>query len=414
MILREPSRRRLLSTNSGITVLDQGVSSLSNLLISVLVAKSVGIEEFGVYALVIATYGLVLDSARALIGETLLIRRPALLESGRAVDQQCLGIALIIGGSASIVLVPLLLVDGLVPFGVLGTVFPLLIVQDIQRYVFFAEGRPRLALASDLLWLGVLALCGTGALLLGGGGVSFWVGLWGVSAGFSFAVLTLATRVIPKFAGATKWDKQSRTVALQLFGDFAVTSGSVQMFTFLIPVVGSLTILGAYKAAQVAVGPLRMLFPAGLIVGLPIVSQLYDKGKHRKILEQGGAISLILFFAGGLYTVAIAALPIAWGMALLGPSWVGGSELVVYVSIWATLVGVARGAGIVLRGTLHTKRNLWTRIALTPTNILLPLIGTALYGIVGLGVGLVLGSVIFAGVYWLVAVETVWRGRIRA
>ena len=175
----ESSRRRLLSTNSGITVLDQGVSSLSNLFISVLVAKSVGIEEFGVYALVIATYGLVLNSARALIGETLLIRRQALLERGRAVDQQCLGIALIIGGSASIVLVPLLLVDGLVPFGVLGTVFPLLIVQDIQRYVFFAEGRPRLALASDLLWLGVLALCGSVVLLLGGGGVSLWVGLLG-------------------------------------------------------------------------------------------------------------------------------------------------------------------------------------------------------------------------------------------
>jgi hypothetical protein len=67
-VLRRPQMRR-----RALALADQGVSSLSNVVVAVLVARAFGgPAHFGAFSLAMVAYQIVLGSLRALVGEPLL------------------------------------------------------------------------------------------------------------------------------------------------------------------------------------------------------------------------------------------------------------------------------------------------------------------------------------------------------
>src|SRR5215203_3188865 len=68
-----PRAGRAMSSGRVDGVLDQGLSSISNLLLALLVARFASVRDFGVFAVVSAMYWLFLGVNRSLVGEPRLV-----------------------------------------------------------------------------------------------------------------------------------------------------------------------------------------------------------------------------------------------------------------------------------------------------------------------------------------------------
>ena len=65
---------RRVSSRLSWGVADQGASSLTNFLLNIFVARTLGAEQFGAFALAYVTYGFALNASRGLSIEPLLVR----------------------------------------------------------------------------------------------------------------------------------------------------------------------------------------------------------------------------------------------------------------------------------------------------------------------------------------------------
>ena len=134
------------------TVVDQGLSALTNLFLSILVARSATADGFGAFAIAFLVYGLVIGLARAFIGMPLQIS----YSSSTAIELRepvrlALGAAVIFGTAAAL----LAFIAGAALRGesgialiTLGVWLPTLVLQDTCRMALFAGGAPKLALRS--------------------------------------------------------------------------------------------------------------------------------------------------------------------------------------------------------------------------------------------------------------------------
>ncbi len=125
-------------------VLDQGISSLSNFALGLFVARSFGASNFGAFTLAYITYTFVINAARGLATDPLLVRYSGdVSRRWRRATSAATGTALLVGAAAGVIcfLVGLLLPDPLGPvFMALGVGLPALTLQDSFRFAFFATG----------------------------------------------------------------------------------------------------------------------------------------------------------------------------------------------------------------------------------------------------------------------------------
>ena len=143
-------------------VADQGISSLSNFALGLFVARSFGASSFGAFALAFITYTVVINAARGLATDPLLVRFSGdVVNRWRRATSAATGTALVVGVAAGAlcVVAGLLLPDPLGPaFVALGIGLPGLALQDSWRFAFFARGRGSSAFLNDLFWTVLLVL----------------------------------------------------------------------------------------------------------------------------------------------------------------------------------------------------------------------------------------------------------------
>ena len=140
-----------------IGLVDQGVSSLSNFLVTTIAFFSLETAAFGAFAIGLAWYAIVIGITRSVVSEPQAIRFAGSdVTDLDGVVRQSTGTAAVIGlaSGATLVLAGVVL-DGVLGDALvaLGAVLPLLVLQDSYRLGFIIAGRPRKALVSDGVWL---------------------------------------------------------------------------------------------------------------------------------------------------------------------------------------------------------------------------------------------------------------------
>jgi O-antigen/teichoic acid export membrane protein len=393
------------SSGRVLAVADQCVSSGSNFLIAVLIAQNVTTRTFGIYAILASLYWFALGGSRALVGEPLLILRRSLAASDHLVDRKAAGAGLLIGVIVGAPLLPLGAISDLRSFAVLSIGMPILLWQDTMRYALFAQSRPGLPLVADTVWL--VTEAGIGAALLSRhvSSLSLWIAVWAGSALLSGLVLLAIARIAPQFAGIRTLARTAGRTSTQMFGDFFFTVGAQQVVVFALPLVSSLSVLGALKAAQVAIGPLSVLVTAAAVLAIPRIAAASERGRFDTAIRYGWEVAGLLFFVGIAYLVVAISVPTSWGMHLFNESWATGSRLIGFIALQFALIGVIQGSAVVLRGTRNTRTSLVVRICVTPGNIALPLIGAYVDGTRGLGIALVASALIAAIVWWTATLQ---------
>ena len=182
------------------------MSTLTNFLLSIFVARTLGATQFGAFSLAYLTFGFALNASRGLSIEPLLIRFSGTdLRTWRRAARGCTGTALLVGlaaGACALAAAPLVGGTTGLAFIALGLTLPGLLLQDSWRYSFFALGRGHHAFINDTVWAAIQIPLLVFLKMSGHANVFWFVLAWGVAGNVAAAIGSLQARVVPNLAGA--------------------------------------------------------------------------------------------------------------------------------------------------------------------------------------------------------------------
>jgi O-antigen/teichoic acid export membrane protein len=394
--------RRELVGRAGWNIADQVVSSGTNLVLSLLVARSLSAEGFGAFAVAFTVYSFLIGAGRALIAQPLIVRylsrgdRP-LYDAVRSATAAAAILGLVSGA--------LTVVAGLIVGGdtgqsliAIGVVLPGLLLQDMWRAAFIATGRPAAAFINDVLWgvvqlvaVGVLILTGqqsAPALILGWGGAAL---IAAIVAGFQFGGH-------PHFRSSPSWVAAQRDLLGYYAASFASVLGANQLTMLLIAGIGSPSDVGALRAAQVVLGPLNLVGYSLSAFALPEVARRQSSGSAALKIAIG--ISAVMVVADLVWGGILVFLPSSIGTALLGDSWANAQAVLPASLLGLAAIGLGLGATVLMTARGFAKESFRINALLAPGFLILGVGGLLWGGAQGAALGLSLAQVIVVPVLW--------------
>ena len=384
---------------------DQGMSSLTNFLLSVYVARTLGAVAFGAFSLAYVTYAFALNASRGLSTDPFVVRFSGTdLPTWRRAAARCTGTALIVGlvtGACAIVAGRLL--GGTAGMGILalGLTLPGLLLQDSWRYSFFAQGRGHLAFINDTVWAAVLVPSLVFLRISGHANVFWLVFAWGASAAVGAVIGPLQARVVPNLAGAWEWLSRHRDLALRYLAEGSSSNASIQLRTYGFDLILGLAALGYMQAANTLMGPFRIIFLGmGLFMVPEAASILRRSPRHLPLFCLGvsGGLALLGLVWG---VVLLVALPRGLGQLMLGGIWRGTYPLVLPTTIWVMGTGALSGAGVGLHALAAARRSLRATLFVSALGLVSSIAGAVIAGMAGAMWASAAASWIGVVVYWV-------------
>jgi len=385
------------------TVTDQVLSSGTNFALGILIARSVSAKSFAIFTLTFAAYQIFCGISRAVISEPLVVRftRDDLLKEKRSI-KSATGASLSIGGAVGlgIVLVSFALTgEDRTAFLVLGFGMPALLLQDCWRFVFFAAGRPAYATVNDGIWMVTQLGLVTLLIVSGDTGIGMLLGAWCVS-GFAAALFgLLQAKVVPNPRAGWRWIVSTRDLSTRFLAEFAIGNGTSQILLWLVGFSAGILAAGALRAAQLLLGPPRVVVQAAYSAIVPEGVRL--RRRHPSVFPFAVVVcALVLAGANLIWGTIFIALPEELGKDLLGKSWASAQPLILPLAIAAAAFGAQTAAIAALRVLAAADRSLRARIITAPVGLAAAIGGGAVAGARGAAIGIATGSIFAATVTW--------------
>lgn len=346
-----------------IGVLDQGLSVLSNMLVAVAVARTLDPAAFGSFALAQMVYSSILLVMRSLIAEPYVVLTAGNRESHadyRWVRLVFLGAA--IGAAVGLSLFALLASStGWPPVDAsLVLVFmPLLIAQDLLRWVAIAGNRQVWALYSDAIWAFVM-----GAWVLGFGdrlpsvspALAWIIGCACGTIMLSFLILRSAMRTGSRPLAGGPHPSLTRAVLRQGApgaGESALGATGLQIGFYAAAAVVGPAVIADSRGALLLLGPLGVITSGLLQWLLPRFSTTLGSIQGLMLRVQS-----VIFALAMIAGVLIYYMPTGLAVALLGDTWHGAKSAIPAMTIYTgfVLVLMVAQAGVRAR---HESRRLY-------------------------------------------------------
>ncbi|WP_329523696.1 hypothetical protein OG983_07415 [Streptomyces jietaisiensis] len=396
----EPARRGVVGRLSW-GLADQAASSLSNFVVGVYLARSLGLTAFGVFSLAWVTYGVVLNVSRGLATDPLVVRFSGVPEpSWRGAVARSSGTALLVGaGIGTVCLVAGLSIRGQVgaAFAALGVVLPGLLLQDAWRYSFFAAGVGRKAFVNDVVW--ALALVPAMVAAASVGTVPAFLLAWGGSAAVAAAYGWYQSGIRPRPTGVREWHRDHRDLGYRYLAENIGVSGASQIRAYGLGAIVGVGAVGVIRGAELLLGPFL-----AVLMGLSLVTV----AEAARVLRQAPRrLARFCFLLGGGQAVAA----LSWGAALLlvpdrlgafvlGDVWRGSAELIVPVTLSVAGAGLGTGAAAGLRALAAARRSLRCQLFASACYVAGGLGGAVAGGTAGSAWGAAAASVCGSAVWW--------------
>jgi O-antigen/teichoic acid export membrane protein len=386
-------------------LVDQGLSSLTNAALSVVVARSVDELDFGGFALAFTIFSIVVGLSRNLATGPMPIRfsgAPRASFDGAAGG--ALGTALCFGVVTGIgsVLVGLLM-GGVAGSALLalGVVLPGLLVQDAWRQVFFAQRRPAAAALNDAAWavlqVGVVALLLLGAHVDTAGPLIL---AWGAAALGAALLARVQSSARPRPLAARRWVHEHRDLTRLLLGEFGTQQGALQGSLLVITAVSSLAVIGTLRGSQVLLGVMNLLFMATVSFVTPEFS------RRRSTLTVGqwtlGAVGVFVVVGGvsAAWGLMFLVLPDAVGRSLLGETWNGVSAILAVAVVGQVVQVISAGPAMMLRAMDRVSVTFTLNAIECPLVFALGVVGAVVDGARGAIIGFAVAYALVAPFWW--------------
>lgn len=390
-------------------VADQAMSSLTNFLLTIFIARTLHAVEFGAFTLAYVTYGFAINASRGLSIEPLLVRfSGTVLPTWRRATASCTGTALLVGVvTGALAIGAGFLVGGTtgLAFFALGVTLPGLLLQDSWRYSFFAVGQGYHAFINDAIWA-VLLLPSLVILKSTGHANVFWfVVAWGSTAAVGAAVAPLQARVVPSLRRAPEWLSRHRDLGPRYLAENVGSNASTTVQSYALSYILGLAAVGFIQAANTLMGPFKIVFFGISLITLPEAAKLLRRSPGRLPLfcAAVGAGLCVLAMAWG--AILLLALPRGLGHLMLASLWRPTYPLVLPATL-ATMAGcVTTGAVLGLHALGAARRSMRAVIATSVIIVALGLGGALTGGTLGTMRLVAVGT-------WIGAVLTWWQFRV--
>ncbi len=396
---RAVSRTNLTQAPWG--VLDQAVSAGTNLGLSLAVAWTVSVREFGAFSLVYILYTVLLGLVRTTGTDVLAIQHAASPTRLRQVAADATGYALTVGALAGAGCL-LLALSGLwherALLVVLGLGFPVLLLQDAWRGVLLAQTEPRKALANDVVWA-VVQFGLLGLLWAMEGHLPMWgfLAAWATGAAAGAAFGLVQTHIVPRPRLPHRWVRGNRQLALPLLLTELLVQLPTQVTYLLVPLFADLGQLGVLRATYLLFGPVGLVCQSIGALALPDAVSLADReGARRLALRVSGVLAVV---ATG-WSLVVLSLPTSVGQAAIGASWTSSPWVRVFLALSLVAEAVLVGARVVLATWLLPRSLLRGRVMSAPVIVVGGLALASRFGAAGLAAALAVGYTITATVSW--------------
>ena len=338
------------------------MSSLTNFLLSIFVARTLGAAQFGAFSLAYVTYGFAINASRGLSIEPLLIRfSGTVLPTWRRATARCTGTALLVGlVTGACALAAGRLVGGTtgLAFVALGLTLPGLLLQDSWRYSFFALGRGHHAFINDTVWA-VLLLPSLVFLKMTGHANVFWFVLaWGAAATIGAAIAPLQARVVPNLAGATEWLSRHRDLGPRYLAENTGGNASDTLRSYSVSYILGLAAIGYIQAANTLMGPFKIIFSGISLITLPEAAKLLRRSPRQLPLFCAAVSAALTVLALVWGVVLLVALPRGLGHLMLGNLWRPTYPLVLPATLAIMAACVTTGALLGLHALGAARRSL--------------------------------------------------------
>jgi hypothetical protein len=384
-------------------VADKSLSSLTNFALSVVVARSVTLPEFGAFTLAFATYGIALGASAAIVSGPLSIRF-----SDCDVAEWRRGCRL---GTGATLLVSILIGAVCVAVGlslsqplrgtliVLGLSMPLLIIQDCWRLAFFASGEPSSSFLLDLIWAACQVPLFVVLMVRGTSSVVPFVVAWGGSAAVAAAVGMLKGRALPDVVHALSWWREQRDLIPGHFGDFIIRNGAQKVGVYTVAAIAGLSATGAIRGMTLLLTPLIVFFQGLDPIKVPDAVRIVNRTPER-LWRWSLRLSLAFTGVALAYAVAMLFFPDSLGRILLKDTWNATAGLLFIGAIAYAGNAASNGAMVGVRALGDARRLFKARLFVGP----LMTLGTIAGAAVGAAPGAVVGTAIMAwisvAVHW--------------
>jgi O-antigen/teichoic acid export membrane protein len=386
------NRRRAL------VVSDQGISSLSNVVVTIFVARSLSAVGFGAFGVAIVAFMLVQGVSRALVGETLLSRYSSVDTETRgslvpdmlaaAVAISAVGVAVVTvvavaaGGEAGRALLAL------------GIVLPLVTVQDTWRYIFIID-RPAAAVAVDAVWL--VAVCAVLSAAPSDAGAAWFVTAWGATAGIGAIAGGFLGRGDLAMPHPLRWLRSNRDMGSRFLGEYVTGQAVGQVVLVGVGAIAGLSVIGAVRAAQVFYGPINTVHQGIYLALVPEGARSTGEVHLRRLMFR--ATLLLAGVAGGWMWLGLL-LPDSWGTTLFGETWPEAGGLLLPIGLAMIAGSAATGAFAGVRALGDARESLRARLRTVGPQLVLPLVGAAVGAGHGYAFGFGLGHAASAVIWW--------------
>jgi len=345
-------------------VADQALSSLTNFLLAVVLARELTPEGFGATSITFAVYLLGLNVSRSLTTEPLTVRHSHLERSAWArPTAAALGAATLTGVLSMVIL----LVAGAIIAGPVGgslaalaIMMPGLLLQDAWRFAFFAAGKPRDAFLNDFLWLVFMVL--TLWVALGSGSPEPWpyVLAWGLAGALAGLAGIAQARLLPAPQLTAEWFRGHRDLASRYAAEAIVLTGAAQLRLVIVGAVGGLAMAGAIRAGQVILGAIHPLTYGVQLTAVPdaVGTARRDLARLTPLVVRLG---VLLGLASLLWGILVWFVPVALGETLFGATWDDARTTIPGQTVVVVASGLASGAVVGLRALAAARHSLRSR-----------------------------------------------------
>lgn len=405
-----PERLRIWGIRSGISVLDQGLTSVAGLALSLLLARWLSSEPYGVFALIYATVLFLCGFHSVLLMEPMTVFGPAgyadrMSEYFTIQMKIHLVVTAVLSGAmflTCVVIAQFGIHKELVSaaFGA-SLALPFLFVAWLVRRMCYVIHRPAVAIRGSILYLlivvgGLIGMKATG--LLSPSSAFLLMGLAGVlSVLFMIRPLGVFRHATSSLNCGTVWC-QNWSYGKWLIASTALFSIASQGQTYVVASIMGVSAAGVLRATMIPSLVMVQIVTATALLVLPSMAADFGNGKIGQLRKKALLSTIALTGMALAYAGVLAAFsqPIEW--LLFGGKFASYAALIPLLALVPVCNGFALGFGMAVRACQKPQFDLVANAVSAPVGLVTAVVFIHLWGIAGA----VISQVVAAACYGMV------------
>lgn len=409
------------ATKWSLALLDQGLTSGSNFLLAILLARWLTAAQYGAYALAFSVFLLLASVNDSLITEPMMVFGPS---SYQSLKREYLGSLLriqgLIGIAFSILLALAALITGHVgssrilasTLAGLSMSTPCTLILYVARYANYLEQRPGRAAAGALLYC--MLTLGATFIVYKRGSLSPFTAFDIIGTSSILTAIFMLFRLKPILMPSASMSPMRVWAEHWSYGRWSLGSAALRWVpgNILYSMTGAflgLADTGALKALLNLLLPLSNGVSSFSLLFQPYVSGVFAKGGERSTRAPTAVVTILYIAVGTIYTVLLVAFRHPVSRLLYGGNFPDVAYLVAIAGAGTVLTLGSYGAVMGLRAIQRPSLVFAANCAASAVSVVAGTVGTWKFGLRGL-----VGSMVLSGLTMLLVSAHLFNRRTRS